>query len=131
MPVATIDPVRHVGVRLSVPGDPSISHRDGRLAELAERPAQRACDAPGAGCESTLALRNPGMFIVADAGGATALMGRGFEGLRSAASSTDSGNSGRTVHMFRGISARQTAASAGAVAIPYPGFVHAPGRLVA
>ena len=101
---ATVTPARRVQARLRVPGDKSISHRYALLAAVSGGRSSLTNYSPGADCRSTLAcLRQLGVEIDEQTGGAVTIEGRGFDGLRSPAGALDAGNSGTTIRLMAGV----------------------------
>ncbi len=103
----TINPVRTLRGRLTVPGDKSISHRALMLAAIAEGESRITGLATGADVQSTKAcLQQLGVEMQSFADALT-VKGRGISGLEAPTQPLDAGNSGTTMRLLSGILAAQ------------------------
>jgi 3-phosphoshikimate 1-carboxyvinyltransferase len=95
--------VAHVGGRLRVPGDKSISHRYAMLAAIADGTSVLTGFAPGADCAATLGCLEALGTRVTRAGSTITIEGRGLGGLRAAAGPIDAANSGTSMRLLAGL----------------------------
>lgn len=99
----TLNPVKAIDGRLTVPGDKSISHRALMLAAAAEGESRITGLSAGADVQSTRqCLQQLGVAIQAE-GNNVLVHGKGFTGLRPAPQALDAGNSGTTMRLLSGI----------------------------
>ncbi len=99
----TLNPVKSIKGRFTVPGDKSISHRALMLAAVAEGESRIAGLSLGADVQSTRqCLQQLGVAIHVEGNNAF-VHGKGFAGLRPAPQSLDAGNSGTTMRLLSGI----------------------------
>lgn len=99
----TLNPVKAINGRLTVPGDKSISHRALMLAAVAEGESRITGLSAGADVQSTRqCLQQLGVAMQAE-GNNVFVHGNGFAGLRPAPQALDAGNSGTTMRLLSGI----------------------------
>lgn len=103
-----VSPGGRLSGRLRVPGDKSISHRAIMLGALADGITEISGFLEGADCLATLeAMRALGVRIEKQGEGKVRVHGVGIDGLRSAITPMDLGNSGTSMRLMTGILAGQ------------------------
>jgi 3-phosphoshikimate 1-carboxyvinyltransferase len=95
--------VLHVGGRLRVPGDKSISHRYAMLGAIADGTTRLTGYAPGADCAATLACLEALGVGITRTNGTITIDGLGLGGLRAPARALDAANSGTSMRLFAGL----------------------------
>ena len=102
-------PVKHIGGRITVAGDKSISHRALMLAAIAEGTTTVEGFLASEDCLATqAALEAMGVSIERDGEGRVRIEGVGAEGLRAPSQVLDLGNSGTAIRLLMGLLAGQS-----------------------
>ena len=102
-------PTNHVGGRITVPGDKSISHRALMLGAIAEGKTVVRGFLASEDCLATqAALETMGVAIERQRGGLVRIDGVGPHGLRTPSKTLDLGNSGTAIRLLMGLLAGQS-----------------------